>query len=38
MIYAVFRSGVRILAWVILGRRMRIDGMDRMPRRGAVPT
>jgi 1-acyl-sn-glycerol-3-phosphate acyltransferase len=36
MIYAVFRSGVRILAWVILGRRMRIDGMDRMPRRGAV--
>lgn len=36
MIYAVFRTGVRVLAWVILGRRMRIDGMERMPRTGAV--
>jgi 1-acyl-sn-glycerol-3-phosphate acyltransferase len=36
VIYAVFRTGVRVLAWVILGRRMRIDGMERMPRTGAV--
>ena len=36
MIYAIFRLGVRILAWVILGRRMRIVGMQRMPRQGAV--
>ena len=36
MIYAVFRAGVRVLAWVILGRRLRIDGMERMPRRGSV--
>jgi 1-acyl-sn-glycerol-3-phosphate acyltransferase len=36
MIYAVFRLGVRVLAWVILGRRMRIDGMEHMPRQGAV--
>ena len=36
MIYAVFRIGVRLLAWVILGRRMRIDGMEHMPRDGAV--
>ncbi len=36
MIYAVFRLGVRVLAWVILGRRMRIDGMEHMPRHGAV--
>ena len=36
MIYAVFRAGVRVLAWIILGRRLRIDGMERMPRAGAV--
>ncbi len=36
MIYAVFRAGVRVLAWVILGRRLRIDGMERVPRTGAV--
>ncbi len=36
MIYAVFRIGVRLLAWVILGGRLRIDGMDDLPRSGAV--
>lgn len=36
MIYAVFRIGVRVLAWIILGRRLRISGMERMPRDGAV--
>jgi 1-acyl-sn-glycerol-3-phosphate acyltransferase len=36
VIYAAFRAGVRMLAWVILGRRLRIDGMERMPRAGAV--
>ena len=36
MIYAVFRLGVRLLAWVILGRRLRIDGMGHVPREGAV--
>ena len=36
MIYAVFRIGVRLLAWIILGRRLRIDGMDNLPRSGAV--
>ena len=36
MIYAVFRIGVRVLAWLILGRRLRIDGMDNLPRSGAV--
>ncbi len=34
--YAVFRIGVRALAWLILGRRLRIDGMDNLPRSGAV--
>ena len=28
--------GVRVLAWVILGRRLRIDGMERVPATGAV--
>jgi 1-acyl-sn-glycerol-3-phosphate acyltransferase len=36
MIYAVFRAGVRVLAWIILGRRLRIDGMEHVPRSGAV--
>ncbi|MHB8489811.1 MAG: lysophospholipid acyltransferase family protein [Candidatus Dormibacteria bacterium] len=36
MIYAVFRIGVRLLARIILGRRMRIDGMEHVPRHGAV--
>jgi 1-acyl-sn-glycerol-3-phosphate acyltransferase len=36
VIYAVFRIGVRLLAWVILGGRLRIDGMDDLPRSGAV--
>jgi 1-acyl-sn-glycerol-3-phosphate acyltransferase len=34
--YAVFRIGVRLLAWLILGRRLRIDGMEHVPRHGAV--
>jgi 1-acyl-sn-glycerol-3-phosphate acyltransferase len=36
VIYAVVRIGVRVLAWLILGRRLRIDGMDNLPRSGAV--
>jgi 1-acyl-sn-glycerol-3-phosphate acyltransferase len=36
MIYAILRAGVRLLAWVVLGRRLRIEGMDRIPRTGAV--
>jgi 1-acyl-sn-glycerol-3-phosphate acyltransferase len=36
VIYAVFRIGVRLLAWIVLGRRMRIDGMAHIPRDGAV--
>ena len=36
MIYAVFRMGVRLLAWLILGRRLRIEGMAHLPRDGAV--
>ncbi|HVC05853.1 MAG TPA: lysophospholipid acyltransferase family protein [Candidatus Acidoferrales bacterium] len=36
MIYAAFRLGVRLLAWVVLGRRLRIVGMEHIPRRGAV--
>jgi 1-acyl-sn-glycerol-3-phosphate acyltransferase len=36
VIYTIFRAGVRLLAWVILGRRLRIDGMERMPRTGPV--
>jgi 1-acyl-sn-glycerol-3-phosphate acyltransferase len=36
VIYAAFRLGVRLLAWLILGRRLRIDGMGHVPREGAV--
>jgi 1-acyl-sn-glycerol-3-phosphate acyltransferase len=36
VIYAVFRIGVRMLAWLILGQRLRIDGMEHVPRQGAV--
>jgi 1-acyl-sn-glycerol-3-phosphate acyltransferase len=36
VIYVVFRAGIRVLAWLILGQRMHIDGMERIPRRGAV--
>lgn len=36
MIYAVLRLGVRLLAWIVLGRRLRITGMEHIPRRGAV--
>jgi 1-acyl-sn-glycerol-3-phosphate acyltransferase len=36
VIYAVFRIGVRLLAGLVLGKRLRIDGMERMPRDGAV--
>ena len=36
MIYAVFRAGVRLIAWVILGRRLHIEGMENVPRTGPV--
>jgi 1-acyl-sn-glycerol-3-phosphate acyltransferase len=36
MIYAVLRLGVRLLAYVVLGRGLRIDGMEHIPRNGAV--
>lgn len=36
MIYAVLRAGVRLLAWIILGRRLHIEGMAHIPRSGAV--
>jgi 1-acyl-sn-glycerol-3-phosphate acyltransferase len=36
VIYAFMRAAVRALALVILGRRLRIDGMQNIPRRGAV--
>ncbi len=36
MIYAVLRAGVRMLAWIILGRRLRIDGMVHVPLEGSV--
>jgi 1-acyl-sn-glycerol-3-phosphate acyltransferase len=36
MIYAIFRAGVRLIAWVVLGRRLYIEGMDNLPRRGPV--
>ena len=36
MIYATLRLGVRALAWIVLGRRLRIVGMEHIPRRGAV--
>jgi 1-acyl-sn-glycerol-3-phosphate acyltransferase len=36
MIYAVMRAGVRLLAWIVLGRRLRIAGMEHVPRTGAV--
>ena len=36
MIYATLRIGVRLLAWIVLGRRLRIVGMEHIPRRGAV--
>jgi 1-acyl-sn-glycerol-3-phosphate acyltransferase len=36
VIYAVLRIGVRLLAWIILGKRLRIEGMDNIPRTGAV--
>ncbi len=36
MIYAVVRMGVRLLAWIVLGRRLRIRGMGNIPHSGAV--
>jgi 1-acyl-sn-glycerol-3-phosphate acyltransferase len=36
VIYAIVRMGVRLLAWIVLGRRLRIQGMDHIPRTGAV--
>lgn len=36
MIYALFRAGIRLLARIVLGPRLRIDGMDHVPRTGAV--
>ncbi len=36
MIYATLRICVRLLAWIVLGRRLRIVGMEHVPRRGAV--
>jgi len=36
VIYAVVRLGVRLLAWIVLGRRLRIRGMEHIPRTGAV--
>jgi 1-acyl-sn-glycerol-3-phosphate acyltransferase len=36
VIYAIMRAGVRLLARVVLGRRLRIVGMDHVPRAGAV--
>ena len=34
MIYVVMRAAVRLLAAVILGRRLRIEGLEHIPRRG----
>jgi 1-acyl-sn-glycerol-3-phosphate acyltransferase len=34
--YPLMRSVVRIIALIILGRRLRIEGVDKIPRRGAV--
>jgi 1-acyl-sn-glycerol-3-phosphate acyltransferase len=36
LIYAVLRAAVRLLARSILGRRLRIAGMEHVPRTGAV--
>src|SRR5437870_12392125 len=36
MIYACFRFGVRLLALIVLGRRLHIDGMSNIPRSGPV--
>jgi 1-acyl-sn-glycerol-3-phosphate acyltransferase len=36
VIYAVLRAGVRLLARIILGRRLRISGMEHVPHSGAV--
>ena len=36
MIYAVFRAGVRVIAWIILGSRLHIEGMDNIPPSGAA--
>ncbi len=34
--YAVIRVGVRVLAWIILGKRLHIEGMENIPRTGTV--
>jgi 1-acyl-sn-glycerol-3-phosphate acyltransferase len=34
MIYLFFRSLVRVIATVVLGRRLRIEGVENVPRRG----
>jgi 1-acyl-sn-glycerol-3-phosphate acyltransferase len=36
MIYAAFRAGVRVIAWIVLGKRLYIEGMDNVPGRGPV--
>ena len=36
MIYVVMRAAVRVVAWIVLGRRLRIEGLERIPRRGAA--
>ena len=36
MIYACFRFGVRLLALIVLGRRLCIEGMSNIPRGGLV--
>ena len=36
MIYACFRFGVRLLALIVLGRRLCIEGMSNIPRGGPV--
>jgi 1-acyl-sn-glycerol-3-phosphate acyltransferase len=36
MIYALFRAAVRLVALIILGGRLRIEGMKHLPRRGGA--
>jgi len=36
MIYVVMRGAVRVIAAVVLGRRLHIEGLEHVPRRGAA--
>ncbi|MBV8194951.1 MAG: 1-acyl-sn-glycerol-3-phosphate acyltransferase [Candidatus Dormibacteraeota bacterium] len=36
MIYVIMRGAVRVLAAVVLGRRLHLEGLERIPRRGSV--